>query len=147
MAQIRQISGVLSDEPVQELLEGLATELPKEHQRIALSEAALEPIKYRSLWHIIELLLQDGRPDPSSGQNGNDSEERNLRALLDMDLLVIEQCRNDERAKDSSKVGEEARESACADGKVRREPRAHEAVVKVADKEGGEQEQDTLADK
>jgi hypothetical protein len=146
MAQIRQIRRVLPHQPVQKLLERLAAKLPKEHERIALPETALEPIEHGRLRHVVELLLQDRRPDPRARQDGHNCDESNLRALFDVNVLVIQQRCNDEGAEDARKVGEEAAERARAHRKVLGEPGADEAVVEVADEEGRQQQQDAPAD-
>jgi hypothetical protein len=46
MAQVRKVRRILANQPIEKLLESLTTELPEENKRIALSKAALEPIKY-----------------------------------------------------------------------------------------------------
>jgi hypothetical protein len=146
MTQIRKIRRILPNQPVQKLLKRLSAKLPKEDQRITLPEPALEPIKHRRLRHVVELLLQDRRPDPCPRQDGDDGDEGDLRALLDVDVLVVKQRRDDEGAEDTREVGEEAGEGARAHREVLCEPSAHEAVVEVRDEEGGKQEQDAAAD-
>ncbi|MCG4470881.1 hypothetical protein L0P50_18645, partial [Lawsonibacter sp. DFI.6.74] len=54
--QRRQIRSILSYKPVQELLERLASEAPKENQRICLPKATLEPIENRGFRRVVELL-------------------------------------------------------------------------------------------
>jgi len=139
MTQVRQIGRILSDKPVQELLERLATELPEEHKSVALSEAACKPVEDWCFGHIVELLLQDRGPDPCSNEDHNNGEKCDACASLDVNLLIVEEGCNDERAEDSGKVGEEAGKRAGANGEVCREPGAHKAVVKVADEEGRKQ--------
>ena len=144
--QVAQISRVLADDPVQKLLERLAAKLPEENQRIRGPKAALEPVEHGLGLGIVELLLQDGGPDPGADEDGDDADEGNLGALLDVDALVVEQSGDDEGAEDAGEVGEEGAERAAAHGEVGGEPGAHEAVVEVAYEEGRQQEQDAAAD-
>ena len=137
-----QIGGVLADKPVQELLEGLSRELPEEDERVRLAEATLEPIEDGRLGGVVELLLQDGGPDPGASEQDDDAGEGDLGAGLDEDGLPVEQGGDDEGGEDAREVGEEAGEGARADGEVGRQPGAHEAVVEVADEEGRQQQQD-----
>ena len=64
----RQVGGVLADEPVEELLEGLAGELPEEDERISTAETALEPVEDWGLSSVVEPVLQNGSPDPGTGE-------------------------------------------------------------------------------
>lgn len=144
--QIAQIGRVLADNPVQELLERLAAKLPEENQRIRGPKAALEPVEHGLGLGVVEPLLQNGGPDPRADEDGDDADEGDLSALLDVDALVVEQSGDDEGAEDAGEVGEERAERAAADGEVGGEPGAHEPVVEVADEEGGQQEQDAAAD-
>lgn len=144
--QIRDVGGVLANQPVQELLEGLTAELPEENERVRLSEAALEPVEYWRGGGIVELVLQNRGPDPGTNQDGDDADESRLRTGLDVDPLVVEERGDDEGAENAGEVGEEGAERARADGEVGGQPGAHEAVVEVADEEGGKEEQDPAAD-
>lgn len=146
MRQVGQIGGVLPNQPVEELLESLTAELPEENERVGLSEAALEPVEYGRGGSVVELVLQDGGPDPCTNEDGDDAAKSDLRAELDVDLLVVEERGDDERTENTSEVGEEGAECARANREVGGQPSAHEAVVEVADEEGGEEEQNPAAD-
>lgn len=138
----RQVGRVLAHEPVQELLEGLARELPEEDERVRRAEAAREPVVDGARVRVVVLLLQDDGPDPGPREDDDDGGEGYLGAGLDVDALAVEQRGDDEGAEDAGEVGEEGRECARADGEVCREPRAEEAVVKVADEEGRQEKED-----
>jgi hypothetical protein len=62
-----------------------------------------------------------------------------------MNTLVVQQTRNEEGREDAGKVCEKGRESAGADGKVLHQPRAHEAVVEIADEESWDEKQNSAA--
>lgn len=133
--QRREIGSVLSNKPVQELLESLATKLPEEDESIGLAESTLEPVKDGWLGSIVELLLENSCPDPGTSKNGDDGQEGDSGSCLDVDRLSVQQSRNKERANDSGKVGEEGRKGARSNGEVGCQPCAHKAVVEVADEE------------
>ena len=141
VGQRGEIGGVLTDEPVQELLKGLATKGPEEDKGVGFAESTGEPVKDGRFGSIIELILEDGGPDPCAGQNGDDGDECDLGTGLDVDALAIEKPRDEERGGDTGKVGEEGGESTRAHGEVGCEPGAEETVVEVADEEGWEEEE------
>lgn len=103
----REIGAVLTNKPVEELLEGLATEGPEENKRIRLSEAAFKPVKDGGFRQVIELILEDGRPDPGPYQDKDDGYEGDLGAGLDVDRLSVKKCCDHERREDTREVGEE----------------------------------------
>ena len=83
-----QIGGVLADKPVQELLEGLSRELPEEDERVRLAEATLEPIEDGRLGGVVELLLQDGGPDPGAGEQQNDGSDSGIITVFNFSSPV-----------------------------------------------------------
>lgn len=76
---------------------------------------------------------------PCSNENRDDGDESNASTRLDVEFLIVEQERDDERTENTSKVGEEAAECSRSNGEVRSEPRRHETVVEVADEESWEE--------
>lgn len=54
VTETAEVGGVLPNDPVQELLEGLSRELPEEDQGICRAEAALEPVKHGWLLGVVE---------------------------------------------------------------------------------------------
>lgn len=123
-------------------MKGLAGKGPEEDNPVRFSEPSLEPVEDGTLGGIVELLLQDRRPDPGADENGDDGRERDPRPGLDVDRLPVEQEGDDEGAEDAGEVGEERREGPGPDGEVRGQPGADEAVVEIGDEEGRQEQQD-----
>lgn len=90
LTEVAQISGVLSDKPVEELLESLAAELPEEDKSVAFAEAAFEPVEDGGFRGVIELLLEDRSPDPGSREDSDDCNECDFGSAVHGDLLVVE---------------------------------------------------------
>lgn len=105
--QGRQIGGVLTDQPVQGLLEGLAGESPEKDEPVGPAEAAPVPVENGLLGAVVELLLQDGSPDPDTYQNSNNGAEGDAGARLDVDGLAVQQSGDEGGAEDAGGVGEE----------------------------------------
>lgn len=68
-----EVGGVLTDEPVEELLEGLSTKRPKEDESVSLAESALAEVEQGGLGGVVELVLEDDGPDPSSGEENHNA--------------------------------------------------------------------------
>lgn len=54
VTETAEVGGILPNDPVEELLEGLSRELPEEDQGVCGPKAALEPVKYGWLLGVVE---------------------------------------------------------------------------------------------
>lgn len=125
-------------------MECLASKCPEEDQCVRLAETALEPIKDRRLRQVVvELVLQDCRPNPGTSEHKDDCSKGDSRPRLDVDGLPVQQAGDEEGGDDPGKVGEERGEGARPNSEVAGQPGALESVVEVADEERWQQHDDT----
>jgi hypothetical protein len=75
--EVREVGRVLADEPVEELLEGLASKGPEEDEGVGPAKLRRCPVEQGLV--VVVLLLEDDGPDPGADE---DRRDRGLRAGL-----------------------------------------------------------------
>lgn len=108
VTETAEVGGVLPNDPVEELLEGLSGKLPEEDQGVCGSKAALEPVKHGRLFGVVEPGLEDTSPDPRSSEHSDDRDlitgvsavdfpgpncthEGDFGSSLDLDVLSVKE--------------------------------------------------------
>lgn len=87
--QAAHVGSVLADQPVEELLERLARELPPPDQYVMSVELGGEPVKDGLFGGAVVAVLQHDGGDPGGEEDGADDGEGDHAAVLDVHTLAV----------------------------------------------------------